>query len=191
MTPEGIRQYQENEPYPDWETIYKESMPDSGRLIDDFISLDDEVYQSFANLEAYKTYRENQAKNLASGKVSRGTMLSWSTLRKLVWLRDDERCDVCGNQITWEMYHCGHIVDRVCGGSDRLDNLVVMCNYCNLFRKDLHETKEQYIEWRDNRTWQKQERAMIAEMITELGFTQEQLEAAWRQFQASHADATV
>jgi hypothetical protein len=47
-------------------------------------------------------------------------------------------------------YNCGHIVDLVCQGTDRLDNLAVMCKICNQWRKSQHETKEEYILWRDH-----------------------------------------
>ena len=81
----------------------------------------------------------------------------WNTKRSIVFERDHGICQVCGlDIIKFEDYHnienfyeCGHKVDRVCGGSDELDNLVVMCTRCNRF-KPLHNNENEYQTWIDN-----------------------------------------
>lgn len=70
----------------------------------------------------------------------------WHKARRLVWERDGAKCRVCGRYLTQEQYECGHIIDRVCGGSDQLHNLVVMCRICNQL-KPLTPTREEYTAW--------------------------------------------
>ena len=76
----------------------------------------------------------------------------WHRLRELVWERDGPYCQVCGLKIPKAVYDCGHIVDRMAGGLDELDNLVVMDWYCNQ-RKPIHETKEAYEAWLKSGYW--------------------------------------
>jgi hypothetical protein len=71
---------------------------------------------------------------------------TWATIAARIWRRDNHVCQVCGQGIPSCYYHCGHIVDRMCGGSDEDDNLVVMCNACNM-GKPPHETREEYAAW--------------------------------------------
>ncbi len=71
---------------------------------------------------------------------------SWPALRLRVWIRDEGICQVCGDAIPWKHYQCGHIVDRMCGGPDTDENLVVMCVTCNQ-TKPPHDTREQYEAW--------------------------------------------
>lgn len=78
--------------------------------------------------------------------VRKGTTLSWEKTREFIWNRDKGVCQVCLDCIDKKYYECGHIVDRVCGGSDRVSNLVVMCVTCNRL-KSLTNTREEYIEW--------------------------------------------
>lgn len=70
----------------------------------------------------------------------------WSSLRELVWQRDHGVCLVCGVAITLDDYHLGHLVDRAIGGVDTPDNVVVMCEPCNM-GKPLHESRAEAWEW--------------------------------------------
>lgn len=72
---------------------------------------------------------------------------SWGQLRKLVYARDKGICAVCGQYCEWEYYHLGHLWDRMNGGPDEPHNLVVMCNYCNLYRKPLHHSIAEAETW--------------------------------------------
>src|SRR5262252_755994 len=74
-------------------------------------------------------------------------MPSWPMLRALIYERDKSICFVCGDVVKWEHFHLGHLQDRMMGGSDHPNNLVVMCNACNLYHKPLHETPEDAREW--------------------------------------------
>jgi hypothetical protein len=73
-------------------------------------------------------------------------MANWKLTRKQVYERDKATCQVCGRQLNWNIYECGHVVDRVAGGSDALANLVAMCLICNRL-KPIHETEEEFNEW--------------------------------------------
>lgn len=78
--------------------------------------------------------------------VLRGTMEPWRKIRMVVWERDGHICQVCGKEILYKYYECGHIVDRMLGGSDEYENLVVMCNLCNRL-KPLTQTRQEYDVW--------------------------------------------
>jgi hypothetical protein len=65
---------------------------------------------------------------------------------------DLAECQVCGETIRWEHYHCGHIVDHAEGGSAEIDNLTVQCIVCNLY-KPAHSTVEEYELWLKGGDW--------------------------------------
>ena len=83
----------------------------------------------------------------AATYVHKGTCVSWGTIREQVWDRDKGICQICMSAIDPEDYHCGHIIDRVCGGSDRPENLVVMCAVANTRDKPLTDTLDEYKAW--------------------------------------------
>lgn len=82
----------------------------------------------------------------------RKTDETWNKIRKRIWNRDRPRCQVCKKRILPEFYECGHIVDRVRGGSDLDDNLVAMCITCNRL-KPCHNTREEYDAWVASGFW--------------------------------------
>lgn len=140
-TPEGIKEFQKVQPYPDFEQLLEEKK---------------KYYWSvfFANIMRYEHIQdieswviENAEKALRPKRASQ-TTISWNKTRSLVYDRDGGVCDICQDKIEYEVYHAGHIIDRVCGGTDRLENLVCMCSLCNIVFKPLHETKEEYEEWK-------------------------------------------
>jgi 5-methylcytosine-specific restriction endonuclease McrA len=96
-----------------------------------------------------KRYLEDEPYRVASEAALRGTIsrngAEWAELRSRVWERDRGMCQVCGENVG-ENYECGHIIDRVIGGSDRLSNLVCMCVVCNRL-KPLTETRAEYLAW--------------------------------------------
>jgi len=72
----------------------------------------------------------------------------WEVKRQGVYERDKGLCDVCGLRVDPSDYECGHIIDRACGGSNNMDNLVVQHWDCNKF-KPRHHTFREYKRWRD------------------------------------------
>jgi HNH endonuclease len=97
-------------------------------------------------VELKKRFLEEEPYEQAAKAALRGTTFPWLHLRVLVYERDHGVCQVCGDAIDRDSHECGHIIDRVVGGSDRLSNLVCMCITCNRL-KPLTETREQYIAW--------------------------------------------
>lgn len=96
-----------------------------------------------------------------SKAVNRGTVNDqWRATRANVYERDGARCHVCGTDVVWDNYECGHIVDRVAGGTDRPSNLVCMCIRCNRL-KPVHDTRDAYIAWVDGGGW-------LAELLAKL-----------------------
>lgn len=76
---------------------------------------------------------------------------SWGRMRTLIWERDGGVCWKCREAIPWRYYELGHLVDRVVGGLDIPENLVVMCISCNRLWKPLHEMIEEAERWANNR----------------------------------------
>ncbi len=153
-TPEKIKEFQRIEPYPDFETQYAKyfEMLDEHKIR----SLKREFWEGYRSDDLlrqfdcdFDAYLKFLAKHYADFRVHAGTLLSWSTTRRLVYIRDGGICDICKEKLDWDEYECGHIVDRVCGGSNRLENLVVMCGLCNRKIKIMHETKEEYCAWKE------------------------------------------
>ncbi len=99
--------------------------------------------------------------------------MSWEKKRAMVWKRDGGICQVCQRKLEPAEYECGHIVDRVCGGLDEIENLVVMCWRCNHL-KDPHETREQYNAWIAGGFW----RTGLMEHVKKEGFPEEEIKAA-------------
>lgn len=78
---------------------------------------------------------------------------TWPKIRAAVYERDHGQCHVCCAFIPYEAYECGHIVDRVAGGSDHPANLVTMCVVCNRL-KPVHDTRHDYEQWVFSGAWQ-------------------------------------
>lgn len=71
-------------------------------------------------------------------------------IRKKVWSKvnssSDGICYVCSLQLSYDDFHCGHIVAKYSGGSDNVDNLLPICLSCNLSMgiQNLYEYKNKY-----------------------------------------------
>ena len=72
--------------------------------------------------------------------------MSWAALRKAVYERDGGICQVCRLRVG-RIWDAGHLVDRIVGGADELDNLVLMCQRCNRTLKPIHHTREAALAW--------------------------------------------
>ena len=116
-----------------WATAYKKA---KGLIIDQIAE------RGLISDEKPDTIILRQARSI----MIRDNEFSWTTLRDRVWKRDKEICQVCLRKIPYSNYQCGHIIDRVCGGSDRLSNLVVMCCACNQ-GKPMTQTRSEYLDW--------------------------------------------
>lgn len=60
-------------------------------------------------------------------------MASWKTQRRKVRQRDGNQCQICGDtpDSPYTQLHVHHIIPRVDGGTDELDNLVTLCDLCH------------------------------------------------------------
>jgi len=56
--------------------------------------------------------------------------VGWSTLRSMVFKRDDHTCTYCGKKDV--ELHCDHIIPISKGGSNAMHNLTTSCADCNL-----------------------------------------------------------
>jgi hypothetical protein len=71
-------------------------------------------------------------------------------IRKKVWGKvnssSDGICYVCSLPLSYDDFHCGHIVSKYLGGSDNVDNLLPICLSCNLSIgiQNLYEYKNKY-----------------------------------------------
>lgn len=63
-----------------------------------------------------------------------------SEAQRLIFARDNYRCRLCGADEDWCPLAIDHIVPWSAGGSDRTDNLRVLCRSCNGYRSNLKET---------------------------------------------------
>lgn len=85
-------------------------------------------------------------------KLRRLSLVGWKKTAQLVYERDGGLCHVCMRTVERVDYECGHIIDRMVGGTDRLSNLVTMCIVCNRM-KPPHETRAEYLAWLDAGGW--------------------------------------
>jgi 5-methylcytosine-specific restriction endonuclease McrA len=58
----------------------------------------------------------------------------WLKLRKLAFDRDGERCTYCADEVG--PFEVDHVVPRIKGGENILENVVVACRRCNRSKKD-------------------------------------------------------
>jgi hypothetical protein len=122
--------------------IYEEEFnAEKMRLVDAYIEGDQSIPSS--EILAVATQR---ATKRARARTQRGTDEPWRAIRRRIHERDGGHCGVCGLMVGPGEYDCGHIIDRMCGGSDRDDNLVTMCGHCNQ-AKPPHETLDEYRQW--------------------------------------------
>jgi hypothetical protein len=99
LTPDGIREYQKNEPYPDRQFVYELQLTkiaeEKMKFLNTYLGCEE-----FTKSISFEEFLKSEARHTANWYVHRGTMLSWSTLRKLVWIRDEGICDICKIEIT-------------------------------------------------------------------------------------------
>ena len=62
---------------------------------------------------------------------------------------DRGECWACGEIVGEQYLERGHLIDRVCGGSDYPSNIMPMCNLCNRVLKPCHENMEEVLKWRE------------------------------------------
>jgi 5-methylcytosine-specific restriction endonuclease McrA len=105
--------------------------------------------RSFCSNECHYAWKRSY---FAETRPSTSRRVGWTRTRRRVWERDQGICHVCGVYVEFGPdYHCGHMVDRIFGGSDDMTNCVVQCRQCNLRKPKKHHTREEYETWRLDR----------------------------------------
>ena len=150
-----------------WEMHVRGEIKEPDVLDYDLDNMDDYIRAKRAYEYKAKLILEDIPRYKAEQAAIRGTELLWEKLRRIVWERDKGRCIVCGRQCKPGEWECGHIIDRVVGGSDEPENLGVMCIVCNRL-KPLHITREEFDEWVQRGAWMGEiVRRVIAELNEE------------------------
>ncbi|KAA2278067.1 HNH endonuclease [Staphylococcus sp. GDX7P312P] len=63
-------------------------------------------------------------------------MSSMKKIEKLI-IDNDFKCDICGKELSFQSnYSVDHIIPKIFGGSDRIENLEICCRTCNTRRRD-------------------------------------------------------
>lgn len=75
-------------------------------------------------------------------------------IRQAVYSRDVGKCQVCQEDVSIELFECGHIIDRSVGGKADLNNLTAMCLRCNKV-KPKHLNRGEFERWVQSREWEK------------------------------------
>ncbi len=76
-----------------------------------------------------------QDAEISGRDYQKGELAGWQ-LRSYIFHRDGARCLYCGDAKS-ERYELDHIVPRSRGGTDRVSNLVVSCQDCNVSKSNL------------------------------------------------------
>jgi 5-methylcytosine-specific restriction protein A len=59
----------------------------------------------------------------------------WQQIRRLVWERDGGKCVRCGQNVTFEEFHCDHIKSGKTANNS-IHNLRTLCSRCHVLRLD-------------------------------------------------------
>lgn len=59
----------------------------------------------------------------------------WKQRKEMAWLRDNGRCDRCGNKILLKNAYSQFAKEIEKGGGYNFENIIILCNDCNLILK--------------------------------------------------------
>jgi len=59
----------------------------------------------------------------------------WSSIRKIVWMRDNKCCTNCNTPLSIDKCHIDHIISGK-HGTNRINNLRTLCRRCHVLRSD-------------------------------------------------------
>ena len=83
-------------------------------------------------VDAYKEAWEKEQERTAR-------QIPWVTLRDMAFERDGYRCSYCGDEAG--PFEIDHIIPRIKGGENTLENVTVACRRCNRSKKDREAPK--------------------------------------------------
>ena len=69
----------------------------------------------------------------------RARAIPWIALRDMAFERDGYRCTYCGDEAG--PFEIDHVIPRIKGGENTLDNVTVACRRCNRSKKDREAPK--------------------------------------------------
>ena len=91
---------------------------------------------NFVRVEAARFDTQIMEDSETTGKeYQQGDLAGWQ-LRSYVFHRDGRKCAYCGNARA-ERYELDHVMPKSRGGTDRVSNLVVSCQDCNIAKGNL------------------------------------------------------
>lgn len=70
----------------------------------------------------------------AEDEARKARAIPWATLRIMAFERDGFRCAYCGGDTG--PFEIDHIIPRVRGGENVLENVCVSCRFCNRSKRD-------------------------------------------------------
>jgi 5-methylcytosine-specific restriction endonuclease McrA len=89
-----------------------------------------EVLETWKRAEAEKRQREERRKQARSTNKSKESKPNAMRIR--IWAKTGGRCYYCGSLLEHKTTFCiDHIVPRISGGGDELENVVPACRSCN------------------------------------------------------------
>jgi 5-methylcytosine-specific restriction endonuclease McrA len=77
--------------------------------------------------------------SLREQEARKARAVSWLPLRDMAFARDGYRCTYCGDEAG--PFEIDHIVPRIKGGENILENVTVACRRCNRSKKDREAPK--------------------------------------------------
>ena len=75
----------------------------------------------------------------AAAEARKARAVPWLTLRDMAFERDGYLCTYCGDESG--PFEIDHIIPRIKGGENTLDNVTVACRRCNRSKKDREAPK--------------------------------------------------
>ncbi len=79
---------------------------------------------------------------------STGTVHGKYTLKKMMWIKQHQRCYFCKKHVGKETATVEHLTPLVRGGVGNIENLALTCGFCNCLKGNM--TEQEFIEFRKN-----------------------------------------
>ena len=106
------------------------------RAVNIFKDVDREIYTIAQSLTTAKSSRQRTLWRIADRKAKLNIIYDyfptypddWDERRKTVTERDGDSCSICGNDGNLQLHHATPLSK---GGSNKISNLVLLCNFCH------------------------------------------------------------
>jgi hypothetical protein len=113
-------------------------------LYRDFEWIEKIIYKINNNHITYGNMIHIDKKHCQNKKIT--SRMKTNVWRKRFNTMDNNPCPICCNTISWDTFHCGHIVSRFYNGVTDVNNLEPICQKCNLDMgvENLHDYCDRY-----------------------------------------------